>query len=125
MIGIPKPSPHMLKQQQVRAERDRIDRAERVRCRHRSGGRCEVIRTIQLSTEHPERTLPLRCEHRATENHHLISGLGRRNRGRSLKAEHRLDVCAQCHREITNHVLVPSDWTTREYAATVTYERKV
>ena len=47
-----------------------------------------------------------------------------KNKGKSILAEHRLDVCHDCHVEITNHVLVPCvPLPDRERAATVRYER--
>jgi hypothetical protein len=66
----------------------------------------------------------VRCQRRASENHHLIGGIGRRNKGRSILAEHRLDVCQRCHEEITGRVLVPCvEQKDAEWAATVRYER--
>jgi hypothetical protein len=108
----PKARPKLLDKRQAKADAARVDREQRAICRHRSMGRCEVV------TRH-------RCIHRASENHHLIGGIGRRNKGRSILAEHRLDVCSYCHEEITAHVLVPCvDEAKREAAATVRYERK-
>lgn len=113
MMGFPKPRPRLLEQRAVKADRDKVDRQERQKCRQRSGGRCEV-KELGFG----------RCPHRATENHHLVGGIGRRNRGRSILSQHRLDVCADCHREITGHVLVPAvDEQRRELAGEVRYER--
>jgi hypothetical protein len=107
----PKPMPQLLTKRKAKADLATIDREQRVICKARSGGQCEVI------------VSGVRCDRRAAENHHLIAGIGRRNTGRSLLAAHRLEVCQRCHEEITGHVLQPTDWTTREYAATVTYQR--
>jgi hypothetical protein len=64
----------------------------------------------------------VRCRRRTSENHHLKGGIGRRNRGDSIKAEHRIEVCSICHHEITGHVLQPIG-EGREDAATVRFER--
>ena len=117
----PKPRPKLLEKRQAVAEIDRIDRAERRKCHDRSNGFCEV-RTMTGRHKWEGRGYA-RCGRVATENHHLIGGLGRRNRGESIKAEHRLDVCKLCHSEITHHVLLPVDGTKAEDAATVRYER--
>lgn len=93
-----------------------IDKAEREKVKARSGGRCEVI--IVRDVYHA------RCSRRASENHHLISGSGKRNHGPSILAAHRLHCCGPCHHLITNHVLVPVDGTQKEDAATVKYERR-
>ena len=107
----PKPRPRLLEQREAKATVTTTDRKERATCHRRSGGRCEVI---------VGRT---RCPRRVAENHHLIGGIGRRNRGRSILAAHRLDTCATCHSELTGNVLVPVDGTQREAAATVRYQR--
>lgn len=107
----PKPRPHLLTTRKTQADLARVDREERAKCHARSEGRCEV-RTFT------------RCRQRATENHHLIGGIGRKNKGKSILAAHRLDVCKVCHRELTNHVLVPAvERRFAEAAATVRYER--
>ena len=93
-----------------------LDRAERLECKRRSGGQCEV-------RELGPTLIIRRCARRASQNHHLIGGTGRRNKGRSILAEHRLETCDRCHAEITNHVLIPVDGTRKEDAATVRYER--
>jgi hypothetical protein len=99
------------------------DREERAKVRERSGGICEVKEDVGVF-EGPI-LYYRRCKRRATENHHLLGGIGRRNRGKSILAAHRLDVCDRCHREITGHVLVPCvEQSAAECAATVRYERK-
>lgn len=118
----PKPRPKLLDKRAIVKELAVLDRKQRARCRARSGGRCEVWWSDYLG--------PLavsfagRCANHATENHHLLGGIGRRNRGDSLKAEHRLDVCHDCHAEITGHVLVPCvDAEARTWASSVRFER--
>ena len=114
----PRPRPRYLTRMDRQRAQDRIDRDERAKCKARSGGRCEVIVNVT-----PGGRIVCSCRQRAVENHHLISGIGRRNQGRSILAAHRLDVCKVCHAEITNHVLVPVDGTKKHDAATVRYER--
>jgi len=132
----PKSRPRLLDKRQAKADAARVDREQRAICRHRSGGRCEVMeRWVAGDWQAIVISEPIgpwiksasfsRCIHRASENHHLIGGIGRRNKGRSILAEHRLDVCSYCHEEITAHVLVPCvDEAQRELAATVRYERR-
>jgi len=118
MLGFPKPSPWLLEQRKAKAGVAKKDREERAKVRARSGGRCEVLVLIR------GRVFDV-CQRRATENHHLLSGIGRRNRGRSILAAHRLDVCKDCHTEITRKVLVPCvEQSKAECAATVRYERR-
>ena len=128
----PKPKPHMLVKRAAKATIKTQDDQERAKCRVRSGGRCEMIELVSVESwaseiaegMAPTRTLRFRCLRRATENHHLIGGSGRRNTGRSIRAAHRLDVCQRCHQDITGKVLVPVDGTKKEHAATVRYERR-
>ena len=115
-LAFPKPRPKLLDKRKAQADLAKIDCRERKACRKRSGGRCEVLEVGPVYW--------FRCRLRATENHHLISGSGRRNRGKSIRSEYRLDVCRRCHQEITNHVLTPVDGTKQEHAATVRYERR-
>ena len=120
MTAIPKPRPRLLDKQASKRWLALIDRTERLTCKQRSGGRCEV----QVLTGPQSLWNFVRCTRRASENHHLIGGSGRRGKGMSILAAHRLAVCSICHHEITNHVLVPVDGTKAEVAATVRYERR-
>ena len=117
-----KPRPTLLDKQDKDSAVDAKDRIERKKCKARSGGRCEVIERIP-GWPNPNAWIPRRCWRRSSQNHHLIGGSGRRNKGKSILAEHRLETCDRCHDEITNHVLVPVDGTLKEDAATVKYER--
>lgn len=108
----PKARPKLLDRRQAKADLAKVDREQRAICKARSGGRCEVV------------TASGRCIHRAVHNHHLKSGIGIRNRGASVLAQHRLEVCDFCHEEIHGKVLCPTDWQTREFAALVRFERK-
>ena len=111
-----KPRPKLLDKRTVAREVAKIDRDENAEVKKRSGGRCEVLEVIMSRST-------FRCCWRASHIHHLISGIGRRNRGVSILAEHKLHVCADCHREIHGHVLNPINATEREDAATVRYKR--
>jgi hypothetical protein len=111
-----KPRPKLLEKRDVASKRDAKDRLERAKCRARSLGQCEVYERV------PGMRVWVRCAKRALENHHLIGGR-MRNRGKSILAEHRLDVCPDCHQEITGNVLKPEDGTKRELASDVRYER--
>lgn len=116
-LAFPKPRPRDLDRQALAKLRDKIDRQERAKVMARSGGRCEVRVTVMVVEP-----FDLRCTGRSTEVHHLIGGIGRRNKGRSILAEHRLATCQSCHTAITRHVLQPVG-EGREDAATVRYER--
>lgn len=113
-----KPRPRLLDKRAAKAALDAQDRIERAKCKARSGGQCEVHMTTTSF-----RGGDWRCVRRASQNHHLIGGSGKRNKGKSVLAEHRLDTCDRCHEEITHHVLVPVDGTLKDNAATVRYER--
>ena len=126
-----KPPPRKLVKAAAQATVSTADDKERAKCRVRSGGQCEVWETFtplfvfdKVTMEQKPVTLMVkRCKRRASQNHHLIGGIGRRNKGRSILAAHRLDTCDRCHDDITGKVLVPLNATDRECAATVKYER--
>lgn len=128
----PKPKAKRLEKAQRQRALAKVDREQRAICRERSGGRCEVIEQVIEhagwvgTREIPKlETLLRRCTYRATENHHLLGGIGRRNRGKSILAEHRLDVCKACHEAITGKRLVPAvPKDLAGLAASVRYERK-
>ena len=122
-LAQPKPRPKLLDTREANAQIAATDRAERQKCKQRSDGQCEVVERIP-GWPNPNAWIPRRCRRRSSQNHHLIGGSGRRNTGRSILAEHRLDVCDACHQAITNHVLVPIDGTQKDDAATVRYERR-
>ena len=124
MTPCPKPRPALLDKRDRASATAATDRAERVKCRVRSGGRCEVVteRIRNLDIAYAMYLEVRRCPRRASANHHLKGGIGRRNRGDSILAEHRIEVCSICHSEITGHVLQPVG-PGREDAATVRFER--
>lgn len=129
--GLAKPRPRLLVKREAQSKVKTEDQQERDKCHVRSLGQCEVWETfipIFVFEKKTMKSLPpslmvKRCKRRASENHHLIGGIGRRNKGKSILAEHRLDCCAQCHKDITGNVLIPVDGTKKEDAATVRYER--
>ena len=110
MTLIAKPRPRLLEKREQHAAIRAMDRVENLKVKTRSGGQCEV-------------QAPRRCARRAFHVHHLMSGIGRRNMGPSILADHKLHVCENCHAEIHGHVLKPTSDLTREDAATVRYER--
>jgi hypothetical protein len=94
----------------------KVDRAENAKVKARSMGRSELREWIDGSI--------VRSTQRASEIHHLI-GAGRRNRGASILATHKLHVSAKEHRDITGHVLQPVNiGQAREWAELVLFERR-
>jgi len=86
----------------------------------RALGRCEV------QIRHSDGMGALSCHRRAQpQSHHLIFGIGKKNFGPSILAEHRLAVCELHHDQITQHVLVPVPGCDRERADSVKYERRL
>ncbi len=121
MIGFPKPEARVIVKGRRKSELEAEDRRQRQLCRLRSGGRCEVV-TQTPRPEHSELRVT-RCKAKATANHHLLGGVGRRNRGDSLLAIHRLDTCNSCHSLLHAKVLVPVDRDWQYDAALVRFER--
>jgi len=98
------------------------DKAENAKAKRRAQGTCEVFCLVAV---HPARGKYVgeyqRCRQVDTATHHLIGGIGRRNRGKSILAAYKLRVCAKCHDAITKNILRP---TTAEHTAeTVRYWR--
>jgi hypothetical protein len=122
-LAFPKPTPHILAKRATRAAQNAEDRRQRKLCHLRSGSRCEVI----IAHFRPERSSLTyeRCRKRATQNHHLIGGRGRRNVGQSILAQHRLDTCSECHQLINAGLLIPlfRDPHYAHQAALVRFER--
>ncbi len=120
-LAFPKPKPRLLEKRERKAKLDAQDRAERKKCRARSAGRCEVLEVGVYPEGSAIRVK--RCARRASQNHHWLGGVGRRNKGASLLFSHRLDVCDLCHKEIEHAVLQPVDPEKATMAKTVTYWR--
>jgi hypothetical protein len=114
--------PKVLVKREKKAAVEAQDRAERKKCHIRSGGRCEVIEVI-ARPEHSA-LVKKRCKGNAVHNHHLIGGVGKRNVGISILADHRLDCCQRCHQDIEAEILQPANRDHAENAGLVTYERR-
>lgn len=113
-LALPKPTPKLLEKRAKVADLKKRDRTELQKCHERSGRQCEVYLQNQLDGWLGPEGAWVRCFRRATENHHLKGGRGRRNVGDSVLARHRADVCAEHHRELTAHILEPvSDVVTK------------
>jgi hypothetical protein len=91
------------------------DKAESAKARKRAGGRCEVRFESVASPQ------GMRCISKDTETHHLLGGIGRRNRGESVLATRKIRVCHTCHLLITAKLLQPT--TAEHTSATVKYRR--
>jgi hypothetical protein len=120
MVSLQKPKPKMLTKHEARVAVAKQDREENAKVKQRSQGQCEVRQTNVYSGG---KTTVSRCHLRASQVHHLISGIGRRNVGDSISAKCKLHVCDRHHSEIHGHVIVPVNSFEREDAATVVYER--
>ena len=91
------PKPKETKRIRTMKDEDKtIDRRESAKVRVRSGGQCEVW-------EHAGQ-VGARCQRRAVHVMHLIGGRGKRGRGISALAEHKLHGCATCHRAIDGDI---------------------
>jgi hypothetical protein len=91
------------------------DRAENAKAKKRAGGRCEVLELVGRNKA------AFACPHKDTETHHLIGGIGRRNKGKSILAEYKIRVCKECHAAITANILRPA--TAEHDASTVRFWR--
>lgn len=95
--------PAKLAREDRRRARQSADLIENEKVKARSGGRCEV--TVNRLDRLGLWSGASRCTRRAIHIHHLLSGIGVRAHGRSLLADHKLDVCLRCHSDIHGHVL--------------------
>jgi hypothetical protein len=113
----PKALDKQAKQQAIEAK----DKAENAKARKRAKGRCEVHELWPLPCPVTQSARYVRCPNKDVHTHHLLSGIGRRNIGRSVLAEYKIRVCEKCHADIHAKVLQP---TTAEHdAASVRYRR--
>jgi len=93
VLAFPKPQPKLLEKRAADAAWQAKDKAESLKVKARSMGRCEVwVRGYQ-------------CGKRATEIHHHLFGWKLRGRGESALAINKTHCCSACHRLITGHVL--------------------
>ena len=88
-LAFPKPVPQMIERQARRACQKAREHRENVVVRKRSGGRCEVVLG------------GMRCRKAGREVHHLLGGHGRRGRGASALATHKVHTCVEHHRLIS------------------------
>ena len=98
-LAFPKPLPQMLEREERRARQRARERVENAKVRRRSGGRCEVVLDDR------------RCRKSGREIHHLLGGHGRRGRGESLLATHKVHACAVHHR-LMQLRWITAAWTT-------------
>ena len=125
-FAFPKQRVKALEQQDKATALESKDKAENAKARKRAKGQCEVQECAEVDEPHMPRTSrPLwrvwRCAKKDTQTHHLIGGIGRRNKGKSILADYKLRVCDQCHDDITRKILQPT--TAEHTAATVRYRR--
>ena len=85
-LAFPKPVPQFVERQQRRACQQARERLENAAVQARSGGRCEVVLDGR------------RCRKAGREVHHLLGGHGRRGRGDSALATHKVHTCVAHHR---------------------------
>lgn len=116
-----KGKPRLIEKRETKSAETAKDNAERKICHLRSGGRCEV----QIVTPKPEQSLieTVRCKGKAVHNHHLISGTGKRNVGRSIMSRHRLDMCAVHHQELHANVIVIDNLDHKDDALKVRFRK--
>lgn len=92
----PKGAPRTVAKAQRTRDRTLIDDRESTKVRERSGGWCEIC-----ARTHTWLTPPVRADH----VHHLQGGNGRRGRGDSALASHKVHVCQSCHDAIHQHAI--------------------
>lgn len=117
-FAIPKSRVKALDKADAKATLATKDKAENAKAKARAKGQCEVVETriYACPASYAER-----CPNKDTETHHLIGGIGRRNKGKSILAAYKLRVCKRCHADITANILRP---TTAEHdAQTVSFWR--
>ena len=98
-LACPKPVPQVFARQQRRACQQAHDRQENTRVEARSGGRCEIVLD------------GTRCPKAGREVHHLLRGHGRRGRGDSVLATHKVHACVAHHR-LMDLRWIEVTWTT-------------
>jgi hypothetical protein len=95
------------------------DRKENAKARKRAKGRCEVVEVV-LNKATGKPVLGF-CTRKDAHTHHLLSGIGRKNIGRSILASAKIRVCESCHTQIHSRILQPTTATTE--AATIRFRR--
>jgi hypothetical protein len=121
LLPFSKSRPKALDKQDKAAALATLDKAESAKAKARAKGRCEVVEATP-NAWNPSRSFSLsRCPRKDSHTHHLLSGIGRKNIGRSILASAKIRVCQQCHADIHAKVLQPTTDTTE--AAKVRYRR--
>jgi hypothetical protein len=119
-LAFPKSRPKALDKQDKDRQIETKDQAENTKARKRAKGQCEV-QVIVVNTV-GRKSIAVRCQEKDSQTHHLLGGIGRRNRSaKSLSSDWKLRVCNRCHSEITAHVLKPT--TAEADAHTIKYWR--
>jgi hypothetical protein len=122
LSAFPKSRVKALDKQDKAKALEALDKKESAKARKRAKGRCEVQDVVTFrDSDGALIMLETRCGRKDTETHHLIGGIGRRNKGKSILAEYKLRVCKECHQAITQNILRPT--TATHDAATVRYWR--
>jgi hypothetical protein len=128
VIAFPKPRPRALQKLDRQKAKQSVEDRENSIVKTRSGGRCEVATVsiephIGASGTIYQKPASSRCVRRASEIHHLLSGMGRRGVKESALAQNKQHVCGVCHDLITRHIL-QGYWTdVKDRASTITYIR--
>jgi hypothetical protein len=118
-FAFPKSRVKALEKQDKDRELATQDEKENKKARKRAKGQCEV--QVLLVNVVGRKQMAIRCTWKDSQTHHLLSGIGRRNKGASILADWKLRVCDQCHAEITGKILKPT--TAEADAHTITYWR--
>ena len=100
-LAFPKPVPQFLEREARRACQQAREHRENALVRTRSGGRCEIVLD------------GTRCRKPGREVHHLLGGNGRRGRGASALATHKVHTCVEHHRLMSLR-WIEVTWTTPE-----------
>jgi hypothetical protein len=90
-LAFPKPTPGAAVRRAKRNAKAKRHAVERQIVVERSHGQCEVWE------------LGVRCGFRASEVHHLLGGIGRRNVGESALAKNLVAICQEHHVDVHAH----------------------
>ena len=100
-LAFPKPFPQILERRERRRCQQARERRENAKVRQRSGGQCEVVLG------------QTRCRKPGHDIHHLVGGHGRRGRGASALATHKVHACLDHHR-LMGLKWIAVTWTTAQ-----------
>lgn len=110
-LACPKPFPQVFERQARRACQQARERLENTRVEERSGGHAQVVLDGR------------RCRKAGREVHHLLGGHGRRGRGDSVLATHKVHACVDHHR-LMDLRWIEVTWATPKHPmATVRFEQ--